>query len=306
MKRSSARKCFRFAALAALAACVVLAAVPNSASPVWNRVLSAFGLGGFSAQADGWPVAVHILDVGKADSILIECGEHRMLVDGGTADRGKSVVSYLRRRGVTELEAIVNTHPDEDHVGGLQYVLKGFPVKRYYAPSLPAELVPKDDAYLATMEALEEKELSVRTPVPGEEFSLGELAVRVLGPVKPGKSTNSNSIVLLLRFKNVRFLLTGDAEKDEEQSLLDAGAGLSADVLKVGHHGSDTSTTDAFLKAVDPQYAAISVGHDSSSLPKREVLERLYRAGIETVRTDVNGTVLFLTDGDAIEVRTEK
>ena len=306
MKRPALRKWFRFAVLAVLAGCAVLLAVPDGASPVWNRAFSAFGLGGFPAQADGWPVAVHVLDVGKADSILIECGDHRMLVDGGTADRGKSVVSYLKRRGVTELEAIVNTHPDEDHVGGLQYVLKSFPAGRYYAPSLPAELIPKDPAYLGTMKALSEAGLSVRSPSPGQEFSLGGLSVRVLGPVVPGGSTNSNSIVLLLRYKSVRFLLMGDAEKDEEQSLLDAGAGLSADVLKVGHHGSGTSTSGALLKAVDPEYAAISVGHDSSNLPKREVLERLYRAGIKTYRTDVSGTVLFLTDGKTVEVRTEK
>ena len=306
MKRPALRKCLRLAAFAVLAVCAVFAAVPNGAAPVWNKAFSAFGLGGFSAQADGWPVAVHVLDVGKADSILIECGDRRMLVDGGTADRGKSVVSYLERRGASELEAIVNTHPDEDHVGGLQYVLKRFPAGRYYAPSLPAELVPKDDAYLGTMKALKEKGLSVRTPLPGEGFSLGELKVRVLGPVVPGADTNSNSVVLLLRYKSVRFLLMGDAGQDEEQSLIDSGADLSADVLKVGHHGSATSTGEAFLKAVRPKYAAISVRHDSSDLPKREVLERLGRAGIKTYRTDVDGTVLFLTDGKTIEVRTEK
>ena len=307
MKRPAVPQKLRPVCLLVAAALVLcLAAVPYGASPVWNRALSLFGLGGFPAQAEGWPAAVHVLDVGKADSILVECGGRFMLVDGGTPDRGKSVVAYLNRRGVKELEAVVNSHPDEDHVGGLKDVLEHFPVKAYYAPSVPAGLAPKDEAYLETMGALRQKGLSPGSPSPGREFSLGGLNVRVLGPVRPGNSTNDCSIVLLLRYGSVRFLLTGDAEQAEEESLLEAGADLSADVLKVGHHGSDTSTTGAFLKAVHPKYAAVSVGYDRNELPKREVLSRLSGAGVRTLRTDVNGTVLFVTDGKTVEAKTEK
>lgn len=293
------------AVLPAVLLCVLLAAgLP--VSNAWTRVFSFFGLGGFSAAADGWPVSVHVLDVGKADSILIQCEGHSMLVDGGTADRGKSVVRYLKRRGVASLEEVVNTHPDEDHVGGLNYVLDSFPVGRYLAPELPPELVPTDSAYRSVLRKLEEKGLSSEAPRPGQEFALGELNVRVLGPVTPGDSTNNNSIILLLTYKDVKFLLTGDAEKEEEQSLLSSGEDLSADVLKVGHHGSSTSTTAGFLSAVHPKYAAISVGDDRNHLPKQDVLLRLYDAGVETYRTDIDGTVIFLTDGSRIDRKTEK
>lgn len=294
----------RAALPAALVLVMLAASLPLSGA--WDRVFSFFGLGGFSAEADGWPVSVHVLDVGKADSILVQCEGRSMLVDGGTADRGESVVRYLRRRGVASLEEVVNTHPDEDHVGGLNYVLQSFPVGRFFAPGLPPELVPTDSAYLAVLRELDEKGLSSEAPSPGQEFSLGDLEIRVLGPVVPGDSTNDNSIVLLLTYKNVKFLLTGDAEKEEEQSLLSSGEDLSADVLKVGHHGSSTSTTAEFLDAVRPKYAVISVGDDRNHLPKQDVLLRLYDAGAETYRTDVDGTVIFLTDGDRIDVKTEK
>lgn len=305
--RTAALKKLRlvFAAVLVLAVLCV-SSVPNGGFAVWNRVFSFFGLGGFSSCADGWPASVHVIDVGKADSILIECGVHHMLVDGGTPDRGEDVVRYLRQRGISDLDEVINTHPDEDHVGGLKYVLQAFPVKRYFAPKLPSALVPKDSAYLGTMSALKEKNIMPEAPVPGENFLLGGMTVEVLGPVATGGSTNDNSSILMLRYGNIRFLLMGDAEKEEELSLISSGKDLSADVLKVGHHGSSTSTSQELLQAVKPSYAAISVGYDLNRLPKQDVLERLFQAGVKTYRTDVNGTVIFLTDGKNISVRTER
>lgn len=297
----------RTACAAVLLLCVLAAAgQPFGASSVWSRIFSLFGLGGFSSCADGWPVSVHVLDVGKADSILIECEGRDMLVDGGTPDRGESVVRYLKRRGISNLEYVVNTHPDEDHVGGLKYVLQRFSVKRFFAPKIRPELVPKDAAYLDTMEALRRKGLSAEAPKPGNRWMLGDLSVTVLGPVVPGSSTNNSSLILMLRYRSIRFLLTGDAENEEEQSLLNAGEHLSANVLKVGHHGSSTSTSPEFLNAVRPDYAVISVGSDRNRLPKLDVLQRLKSAGAKIYRTDLNGTVIFLTDGKSITVKTQK
>lgn len=301
------RKFGRAAAAILVIGILALSALPFGASSVWNRVLSLFGIGSFSSCADRWPVSVHVLDVGKADSILIECEGHRMLVDGGTPDMGKNaVVRYLAQRGTSKLEYVVNTHPDEDHVGGLKYVVERFPVEHYLETEVRPDLLPEDSAYLDTMEALRQKGISEEMEKAGDEFPLGGMEVRVLGPVVPGDSTNNSSLVLLLRYRGVRILLMGDAEKEEEQSLIDAGADLSADILKVGHHGSSTSTTAGFLNAVRPEYAAISVGYDRNKLPRQDVLERLYRAGIKTYRTDVSGTVIFLTDGKTISVKTEK
>ena len=296
----------RAAVAVLLIGALAASALPFGASSIWNQVLSLFGIGSFSSCADSWPVSVHVLDVGKADSILIECEGHRMLVDGGTPENGKSVVRYLAQRETSELEYVVNTHPDEDHIGGLKYVVERFPVGHYLTTKVRTDLLPEDSAYLGTMEALRQKKISEEISKAGDKFPLGGMDVRVLGPVVPGDSTNNSSLVLLLRYRDVRILLMGDAEKEEEQSLIDAGADLSADILKVGHHGSSTSTTAEFLNAVRPEYAAISVGYDRNKLPRQDVLERLYRAGIKTYRTDVSGTVIFLTDGKTISVKTEK
>lgn len=286
---------------------ICLAAVrPYSAKSVWNSAFSFFGLGHFSSCADQYPAAVHILDVGKADSILIECEGHQMLVDGGTSDCGERIIQYLKQREISRLEYVVNTHPDEDHVGGLKYVLESFPVEKFLISEIRPELVPKDTAYIDTMNELRRKGLTATIAKAGDVFSLGGMNIYVVGPVSTGNSTNNSSIVLLLRYGNTRFLLTGDAEKEEEQSLLTSETNLAADVLKVGHHGSNTSTTSDFLNAVHPKFAAISVGYDRNKLPKTDVLKRLYNANIKTYRTDVNGTIIFLTDGKTIFVRTEK
>ncbi len=293
-----------FAALVLLGLAVRL--LPTPAETVWHRVYGFFGLGDFSDCADSSPFSVHVLDVGKADSILLESGNSFLLVDGGTPDRGEEVISYLKRRGVSKLEYVVNTHPDEDHIGGLKYVIDDFPVGHYFAPNIPAALVPTDKAYRDTQLALAQKGLHAETPKPGTEFAVGQMKIRVLGPLRAGDSTNNNSIVQRVACGNVHFLLMGDAEKEEEHDLLASGEDLSADVLKIGHHGSRTATSQEFLNAVRPKYAAISTAWDRNKLPNSDVLNRLFDAGTKIYRTDVSGTLIFLTDGTKLSVVTQK
>lgn len=304
--QSLRRKIFSAIVVAFLAAGTVVFCLPGGAAAAWKRVFTFFGLRDFSACADGAPLSVHVLDVGKADSIVVECGGRFLLVDGGTADRGGDVAAYLRRRGASALDYVFCTHPDEDHIGGLRNVLQNFRVLHYCAPSLPPELVPGTEEYRGVQAALKEKKLAAETVSAGRAWRVGKLDIRALGPVKAGGSTNNNSIVLKLTYGSVCFLLTGDAEREEEQDLLSSGQDLSADVLKVAHHGSDTSSTREFLSAVKPKFAAVSVGEDSSGLPKRAALERLYGAGASVFRTDVSGTLIFMTDGHTVTVKTEK
>ena len=289
-----------------LLSCLAVSLLPGGAEPNWQKVFRFCGLGDFSSCADGSPLAVHVLNVGKADSIFVECGGHSLLIDGGTADRGEQVTSYLKKRGVKTLDFVVNTHPDSDHIGGLQNVLLGFPVRHYFSPALPKNLLPDSAEYLGVQKALKIRNIKEMHPNAGSSFDVGRLHILVLGPVQTGSTTNNNSIILKLVFGQSRFLLMGDAEKEEEQTLLAAKADLGADVLKVGHHGSDTSTTQEFHDAVRPQFAVNSVGEDSNNQPKATVSRRLANAGISVYRTDIVGTVVFLSDGKKISVKTEK
>lgn len=287
-----------------LAIGVIVSLLPFGAAASWHRIFSFFGLNDFSAAADFSPMSVHVLEVGKADSIFVECGGKTMLIDGGTMDQGEPIAEYLDRRGVKKLDCVVNTHPDEDHIGGLAYLIRRYPVERYYAPRIPKNLVPSSEEYLAAQKALNEKHIQTLVPACGETFFLGGMKTEFLAPVKEGNSTNNNSIVLKLTYGKTRFLLMGDAEKEEEHDLIESGADLSAEVLKIGHHGSSTSTTDALLNAVKPHWAAISVADDSNGLPKKEVLKRLLSAGAAVYRTDVSGTLIFMSDGQNIKIAT--
>ena len=287
-----------------LAIGVIVSLLPFGAAASWRGIFSFFGLNDFSAAADFSPMSVHILEVGKADSIFVECGGKTMLVDGGTMDQGEPIAEYLDRRGVKKLDCVVNTHPDEDHIGGFAYLISRYPVGRYYAPGIPKNLVPSSEEYLAAQKALNEKQMQTLVPACGETFFLGGMKTEFLAPVKEGSSTNNNSIVLKLTYGKTRFLLMGDAEKEEEHNLIESGADLSAEVLKIGHHGSSTSTTEALLNAVKPHWAAISVADDSNGLPKREVLKRLLSTGAAVYRTDVSGTLIFMSDGQNIKIAT--
>lgn len=251
-------------------------------------------------------MSMHVLDVGKADSILIESDGHFMLIDGGTADYGDKISRYLTRHGVKTLDLVVNTHPDEDHIGGLSTVIASFPIKEYFSPDIPTAIVPNSAEYRNVQAALRTKNLTAVHPVRGTVRTLGKLKVDVLAPVKQHDTTNNNSIVLRLTYGGTKFLLMGDAEKEEETDLLSSGESLAADVLKVGHHGSSTSTTQELLNAVKPRYAAISVGKDSSDLPKTAVLKRLRGVNAQIFRTDVSGTLIFMSDGNKITVQTER
>ena len=268
-------------------------------------MFSAVGLSDFQGAAGSYPMSLHVLDVGKADAILVECEGKYLLVDGGTYGYGEDVCQYLARQGVKELEYVINTHPDEDHIGGLWEVLNRFPVKEFLSPNLPDGLLPDTPECSAVAAMLQEKRIPVRYPATGELLNVGRLNIEVLGPVKQYESLNDNSLILRLTYGETSFLLMGDAEKEAELDLVAAGKPLKSDVFKVGHHGSATSTTWELLDAVRPEYAVISVGPDRNNLPKQEVLERLRSAGAELYRTDIGGSVLFVSDGARVTPLTE-
>lgn len=272
--------------------------------PTWKQVFHFFGVS--QAEADGYDMAVHYIDVGKADSIFITCNGKNILIDAGDVELSYKAAEYLKRQGVKNLDLVVATHPDKDHIGGMANVLFEFNTARFMMPAVPQSCQPNSTAYEAMLFAAQKKEIDVTSPQPGDCFSIGDMQVCIFAPQKEYDDTNNNSIVLQITYKQDSFLFMGDAEKQAEQDILAAGYDLRSEVLKVGHHGSDTSTTQAFLDAVQPKYAVISVGENNDNLPKKEVLDRLSKNSINTYRTDIDGMVILATNGDGIHVVTEK
>ena len=254
-----------------------------------------------TTQADS--LSVHYIDVGQADCALLECGGQYMIIDGGNVDDSDLVVTYLQDQGVEQLHTVICTHAHEDHVGGLAAVLAVYPTEQILSPTRTYSSACFDDfLYYA-----DQQDITITIPDPGDSFYLGNAEVTVLGPVKSYADPNNTSIVVKVEFGDTSFLFTGDMEKDAETDMLDYGMDVSADVLKVGHHGSSTSTGYRFLYEVDPEYAVISVGTDNTyGHPHRETIAILGDAGVPMLRTDELGTILAVTDGSEITFTWEK
>lgn len=251
----------------------------------------------------GAGLSVHYIDVGQADSILLQCDGEAMLIDGGNVEDSQTVVSYLQHQGVEELSYVVNTHAHEDHVGGLAGVLAVFEADAVWCPVAEYESQCFDDFVTYT----QAQGLSLTCPEPGSVFPLGEAQVTVLGPLESYDDPNNTSIVLRVDYGETSFLFTGDMERTAEEDLLEAGMDVSADVLKAGHHGSDTSSSYPFLRAVDPEAVVISVGEGNSyGHPDEAALSRFRDAGATVYRTDLQGDLVFSTDGAEITVSTAR
>ena len=247
---------------------------------------------------------VHFIDVGQADSALIECDGETMMIDGGNVADSNVVAAYLKKEDVTELNYVVCSHAHEDHVGGLSGALSVTKADNIYAPKTETNT----KAYKNFKKKAEEQNVEIKYPNVGDEIQLGSSTVEFLGPVdENGKDLNSTSIVLKITYGNTSFLFTGDAESDEEEEILNSGADLKSTVLKVGHHGSRTSTSYPFLREVMPQYAVISVEKGNSyGHPNEETLSKLSDAGVEVYRTDESGDIVMTSDGNSISITTSK
>lgn len=251
---------------------------------------------------EGSSFSVHFIDVGQADAALVECDGHFMLVDGG--NRGDSDVIYtvLKKAGADKLDVVVASHAHEDHIGGLPGAFSYATAELTLCP-----VTDYDSGIFETFkEYAEDKGGGLTVPEAGDKYALGSAEVEILG-LNAGEDTNNTSIVLMIRYGETSFLFTGDAEREAEQALLDSGAELKADVLKVGHHGSDTSTSYPFLREVMPEYAVISVGEGNSyEHPEEGPLSRLRDAGCKILRTDLNGDIIISSDGKKLSVTTDK
>lgn len=248
---------------------------------------------------------VYFIDVGQGDSILIEKSGKYALVDAGPNSSEDKLVSYIKSLGIEKFTYIFGTHAHEDHIGGMDKIIKNFNFDNIIFPNTSANTI----TFEKFIDSIISKGKKIEEAKSGVVYNLDDVKIEVLSPEPLAKYDNQNnySIVLKVTYGKVSYLLMGDAEKLIETSLINNNKNLSADVLKVGHHGSTTSTSAKFLDAVSPKYAVICVGENNDyGHPKEAILKRLSIRNIQVFRTDINGTIISESDGNNIKFTVEK
>ncbi|MFJ7831854.1 ComEC/Rec2 family competence protein [Peribacillus sp. NPDC097284] len=251
-------------------------------------------------------VKVHYLNIGQGDSILIQTPNENILIDGGGKGKGDEVVAYLKKQKVKTLNAVVSTHPDADHIGGLTYVIEKMKVKKVYAPKVSHTT----QAYKNFLAAVKKKGLKITPAKKGVEIATQSknISLNFIAPVKTYSKSDLNnwSAVLLLKHNKKSFLFMGDAEEKAEKDMLSKKVIPNIDVLKVAHHGAKEATTTAFLNKSKPNYSIISVGKNGYGHPTSSVLNRLKKVNSKVYRTDKQGNIIFTSTGTKLTVKTVK
>lgn len=278
-------------------------ALDNDSEPHMDNALAV------SARPEGAKngLTVHMLDMGQADSILIQAPMLNVLIDAGENGQGAQVARYLKEQGVGKIDLLIGTHPHSDHIGGMDEVLGRVKVGEIMLPEIPEEIVPTTGTYLDLLDAIEEAGLGITVAEPGLTFDLGGgAALTVIGPQAKYGDLNNMSVVCRITYRETAFLFTGDTCEQAEKAMVQS-ADLRADVMQIPHHGSNTSSSELFLDAVSPRIALISCGTDNPyGHPHRETLERLQAREIDVYRTDLFGPLVVYSDGERVYISTER
>ena len=244
---------------------------------------------------------IHFIDVGQADSILINNNNKYMLIDAGNNEDGEKLVTYFKSLGIEEFEYVIGTHAHEDHIGGMDNIIDNFGIKTFYMP----DVLTTTRTFEEVLDSLENKSIAFETPEINAAFSLENAKLNVLHVGNDDKDLNDTSIVLKMFYGNNKFLFMGDATTKVEEKILNKD--LSSDLLKVGNHGSYYSTSQDFLNKVNSKYAIIEVGANNTyNHPTQSVIEKFNKKGIKIYRTDKDGTIIATSDGTNISFETKK
>lgn len=276
--------------------------------PTWSEISAKAGLHEEAAQT-AYPFHVYYIDVGQGDAALIHSEDGSILIDAGENADGNSakIVSYAKQLGITAFDYVIATHPHSDHIGAMAQVLAEIPAKRVIMPRLDAAHTPATRTYEALLAAIDTCGADVLPAEPGKRYQLGKITLDVLSPFEMDDNLNNVSAVVKATYGDCRFLFMGDAESELEQQMLAHKGNVQADVLKLGHHGSKTSSTKKFLQAVNPQIAVISCGKSNSyGHPNAETLKKLADLSIDTYRTDFHGSITVGSDGNVLEILTQR
>lgn len=307
---ASTKRKFRIVQIAVLVCVAILALLvtyfPKLGLPSWSDFFRLSGTNQ-TVNAAEYPFSVHFIDVGQADSALILCENEAVLIDAGDVDSYAAIDAYLKAQNVKQLKYFILTHAHADHIGSADDVLKNYAVENVIMPKYSEENMPTSKVYEDLLYALSDSGAKVLAAKAGHTYNLSGCSFSVYAPNKDYKELNDSSVVVRFTYGETNFLFQGDAEKASENDVLAAGFDVRADVLKMGHHGSKTSSTEKYLRAVSPKLAVISCGENNSyKLPSDSVLQRLTALGIEYRRTDRNGTIVVMSNGKEITVQTEK
>ena len=244
---------------------------------------------------------IYFVDVGQADCILINDNNEYGLIDAGNNEDGEKIVKYFKDLGITKFKYVFGTHAHEDHIGGMDNIIENFQIEHFYMP----DVITTTRTFEEVLDALEEKNIAFETPEEDENLTFSDTVFKVLHVGKDKRDLNDTSIVLKLTYKNTSYLFMGDATSSVEKDILDKD--IKSDVLKVGHHGSQYSSTISFLNKVSPKYAIIEVGKNNSyNHPKEVTLKKLEDLGTKIYRTDEDGTIILTSDGENMSFETVK
>lgn len=250
-----------------------------------------------------YDLSVYFIDVGQADCILVKDNDEYALIDAGNNEDGMKLVNYFKSLNITDFKYVFGTHAHEDHIGGMDNIIDNFNIENFYMPNAITTTKTFEDV----LDSLDRKKIKFQTPNVNDDFKLNNATFKVLHIGDNKKDLNDTSVVLRLEYGNTSYLLMGDATSNVEKDLLNNNVNLKSDVLKVGHHGSNYSSTIDFLNKVKPEYAIIEVGKNNSyNHPRQETLDKLKGLNAKVYRTDLDGTIVATSDGNSIKIETIK